>query len=633
MDKNNIFNQNICQECGLNLILHSYEKEKINYNCEKIFINLFCQNREHKRINQLKFEDYSNNILKCMICKMFIDKNSSFYCYTCKKIICSDCVSEHKKVDSNIVIYNNLKNKCLIHYENNIIYYCFKCKRNMCKFCVEKDLSHLNSNDIKSINELANINQNNIKIIQEEIKRLQYLIDFDKFLIEESSNYFHLLNNYNNSRNSTRNSIQNIIPRNSIQDNIPRNSDNNEIYNEIEDINYNNKQKNRINIIYHNENLKENGGNHVIWDCKKMQKETKANLILTNDLKILELVLNFLLKIKTKSKFLLVVNGRSAKNVIEFINKNNYRTLFINGCIYTKTISNYEEIKKKNSDFIEEIFDSERKLFHYIKSYNHNTKNFLINSLLNKFSNEEEIKLLYKELYLYYGDESEKTFYKYFTDINNFVKNEEMDNKIKNSLINCFKTFSELNNKNYEKIIHTYMDVPIFAKYLNSLLSQKDLSIYKKIGYFGGNLIYSLVNYGRNKKKEVNTQTFFYNGRVLNIIELLEFLNNKNKLIVFPYFLSMTTRKDLAELSSKRNINNKNRKDKFFFSVIIKIKHSLDDSYKPCAFELKDLSQSKEEEEYILLPFTFLLVKNVIINTDELIADIELDICGFKKNN
>ena len=145
--------------------------------------------------------------------------------------------------------------------------------------------------------------------------------------------------------------------------------------------------------------------------------------------------------------------------------------------------------------------------------------------------------------------------------------------------------------------------------------------------------MYSLVKYGECNNKIVNTVKNFYTGTELNIIEVLEFLKNREKQfkIAFPYFLSMTTKKDLAELCSKRNINYNKRKQRNLFSVVMKIDYSLDDKYEPCAFELKDLSQNKDEEEYILLPFTFMKVNKVIIDSDKLIADIELEVIGKKK--
>ena len=127
-----LLNENVCQECGLPLIIDSYDKK---VNSESLFIKLKCENLEHKKTNYLNFEDYYhrlikknlNNICKCAICNDYIKKNKiPYYCYICRKIICSDCnINKHNKNHKNIYPFNILKNKCLIHNNNDISFSCF----------------------------------------------------------------------------------------------------------------------------------------------------------------------------------------------------------------------------------------------------------------------------------------------------------------------------------------------------------------------------------------------------------------------------------------------------------------------------------------------------------------------------
>ena len=117
----------------------------------------------------------------------------------------------------------------------------------------------------------------------------------------------------------------------------------------------------------------------------------------------------------------------------------------------------------------------------------------------------------------------------------------------------------------------------------------------------------------------------------LNIIEVLEFLKNKKNIITFPYFLSMTTKKELVEISSNRNISVKEREAKNLFSVIIKIDYSYDKEYEPSCFDLEDLCQNQEEKVYLMLPFTFYKLDKIIIDCDNYISDIELKIIGKKE--
>ena len=60
----------------------------------------------------------------------------------------------------------------------------------------------------------------------------------------------------------------------------------------------------------------------------------------------------------------------------------------------------------------------------------------------------------------------------------------------------------------------------------------------------------------------------------------------------------------------------------------MKIDYLYDDGYEPCVFDLKELAQYPDEEEYILLPFTFLKLKKIAIDSNQFTADMELSIIG-----
>ena len=114
----------------------------------------------------------------------------------------------------------------------------------------------------------------------------------------------------------------------------------------------------------------------------------------------------------------------------------------------------------------------------------------------------------------------------------------------------------------------------------------------------------------------------------LNVIELLEYLKNRHYSITFPYFFTMSDKKEFAEITSKRNKSFKERESKELYSVIMEIKYLFDDGYEPCIYNLKDLCQYPDEEEYFLLPFTFLNLKKITIDSNNLIADLNLEVIG-----
>ena len=142
-------NKNICQECGLPLKIYSYEKFNQNTDSEKITIKLFCQNLEHKNINEFDFQDchmlineYLNKICKCTFCNKIMQKTTDnpenpYYCYTCKKILCPKCLNnKHDQEHKNIFKYEDLENKCLTHFDNKNEnkYFCIICKKYYCGY-------------------------------------------------------------------------------------------------------------------------------------------------------------------------------------------------------------------------------------------------------------------------------------------------------------------------------------------------------------------------------------------------------------------------------------------------------------------------------------------------------------------
>lgn len=617
-DEDDILGLNICQECGLPLLLYSYETKEINKDSEIIYISLFCRISEHKEIKKYDFENYYNNIIinnyqsvcKCTICNNFIkDEKIVNYCYTCKKVVCTNCKNNfHEKSHENIFKYTELlkEKKCFSHLGNVINYYCLECKKGMCKLCFLEEINHDDKENYQTINNLKSYNQNMILILQKEqeyllkkIKLLENKKNFNEFLMKDDNCF--LYKNYINNYSKTF--CKSLKPN-----------------------------ENPINIIYYNENLNIiNKIVHIIEESEYFEQKTKGTLILTRNLNEFKLVLQFLEKIKSKSKFFLIINGRASEKVIDFINKNNnYKEYFISCCLFTMKKGNYKKIKEDNPNFIKRICTQKDEVCKYLShpdnSYNETLK---INPNINLNSYKSKYFILHKELSLFYGDETEKVFTDNCSIIEEFIEKENFPNK--KQLKEAFRTFPKIKNNNYERIIKHYLNNNYLGKILYISLNTKEINKYKKIGYFVSYLMHCIVQYGKKNKKGVNSPKTFYSGITLNIIEILDFFKNLKNKITFPYFLYMTTKEELAESSSKRTFSEKEREKYNFFSVIITIKYLYKDEYEPSCFELKDLSQHPEEQEYIALPFTFYSVEKVDINCEKYTCDIELNVIGKKE--
>ena len=597
---------NICQECGLPLKLYSFEKINPETDSEEIKIKLYCQNIKHKKIHNIDFEKFQevingnlDEICKCVLCNKILQNSSDipYYCYTCMKIICSDCLDKnHEKEHQKVFKYKELKNKCLMHSEdrNEINFYCMICKINMCMNCIMENLDHYKNHGVEEIKKIKEIdkkseiikdivreqfiNKSKKKNLMEKLKKLDAKINFNDYILKLGrSDCFHLFadsNDYNNYEinktviskpkiNVEGKKINKSVNINIIDDNKKDNIEEKNVENKNNNIVVN--KDSSINIIYHDENIQYDGMD-IINDCIRLQKETNGSVILCNDVVNLEIILKNFLKNNIKSKFVLIINGSSAEKVIQFIKKNNYISLFIGASIYTANLNKYSKIKEKNADFIQKICIDSQSLIIFIKECFEKIKveneKFYIDTLINSFKYKDCYSELHKELSKFYGDETKEAFSLNYQIIEDYINNENYPNEVKNDLLKSFSAFSELSNKNYESILISYIKSDNFSEVLNSLLKAKSLLIYKKIGYFAGNLMHSLVQYGSKNKKGINKGAIFYKGIQLPIIDLLEFLKNRGLRITFTEFISLTNRKEFAQIMSKRNISDKERKKK-----------------------------------------------------------------------
>ena len=638
---------NIYKCCFCNNYISINENPLYCYNCKKI-ICYNCSKNKHPKDHQLfNYSEIQNKCLnhcikqdeKCII---------NCVCTECKKNMCEYCKMED-----------------LEHFKNN------KIKDLKTLELDKKDNIDKIRKETEELKKKKEILQENIKLNEIKLNAYKnnYLalnnIDINSFDNNIDYNYANNniydnrnnnadkndLNKNNSSRNSNNYINNNInininnIKNNSYVNNISINSsDDNFIYQNNMYINQN--QNKTENIIYHDENLTKfcNTENileieakpELIKDLRSIIKDTKniekivGTIILTYNLFSLELVLKYILSVNTNCKFAFIVNGRASEKAFNFLKEKNYRSIFNKGSIFTKSKEKSEKVMLKYPDFCSKICLRRSEVTKFIDSAfkNSNTEKFYTDTLIDKNSFNENYNEVKKELYSF-TDTSKEKFKDKLSVIENLFQKEEFCNckEIIKNLMSSFQIFSEVMNKNYEKIISYYLDNYYFSKILNLLLNKKDMLIYKKIGYFAGILIHSLIEYGKNKNKQIEENKTFYNGMQLNIIELLEYLKNMSNRIVFPYFFSMTTKKDLAEISSKRNISSKERKEKDIFSVIFTIKYYYDVyNEESNIIEVKDLSGAPKEEEYILLPFNFLYLAKIKIDSINYTADIDLEI-------
>ena len=123
----------------------------------------------------------------------------------------------------------------------------------------------------------------------------------------------------------------------------------------------------------------------------------------------------------------------------------------------------------------------------------------------------------------------------------------------------------------------------------------------------------------------------------MTYIDLSFYERNIDSIITFPSFISCSSKEYIAECfcGRKDDLNYpgyfcpyKERKKNGIFSVLYKIDYKYEDNWVPSAFSVYNLSQNKEECEYIFPPFSFYRVKNIEIDFNNYEASINLENIG-----
>jgi len=382
---------------------------------------------------------------------------------------------------------------------------------------------------------------------------------------------------------------------------------------------------NNINIIYHDENYYGDNQESIIKDSHFIMDQTKGTLILTKKLEEFTLLLDFISKSAPNCRSVLIMNGGSSEKVMDLIIKNNYMNFFTKGIIYCQNVEKYKKIFA-NNQFIEEICKDVDLIVSKIKKIFENEKmnqKLNCNTIMNLFSYNFFYYLLHPSIATYFRESKL---------INESMFNPTLIKGINNNkkiLFNkIYKFYNENKNKNEKEFIFKYLKDENLSILFNQLLIKKEKIDFDYIGYFAGNLMHRIVLYGKQAKKGVTQGNLLYKGIKLDFINLLEFIKNEKLLISFAHFLMITPRKELALLKSERNQALADRKNQNLFSVILNIEYYYDNNFEPSIFDINELMPYPDEEEFIVLPFTFFELKNIEYNTKNMEADIYLNVIG-----
>ena len=357
-----------------------------------------------------------------------------------------------------------------------------------------------------------------------------------------------------------------------------------------------------INIIYHDGNYNNNEYCQSInKDIFEFKKHIKGTFIFSSSFKTFEIIVEGINKnIKNKNddtKFFLINNGKSFQTIIDFITDKNIT--FIKGiCIYCKIRKNYEHLLNQYNNILQEIYISVNGVISFIERNSSVEKNIYQSLKLIEYNSyKSEYYKLHQIISKYYKKSSNNSYYQAIDILKSFMKT--------NNKPELFKGLQKFeHNLNYE-IIREYTDNTIYGD-INSWLLNLDELAYDKSGYFIGQLMYKLNEYGKNERNINLNQSVLFRGMYIDYLDALSYEIHLGKIICFQTFLSTSLDENIAKGFAKFRLKPEERK-RDNINVFIRINQNLNNISYPICFDISKIAEKdidmKKNVYIILFPF------------------------------
>ena len=232
---------------------------------------------------------------------------------------------------------------------------------------------------------------------------------------------------------------------------------------------------------------------------------------------------------------------------------------------------------------------------------------------------------------LYYGDDSTNSYNKAFDNLMNAFENIPYDQKLKTTKL--FEVYHNIKKKDYESVIKEYIKKETLYNYINKWSKSLNSKIYHNSSFFIGNLIYCLYKYGQNLDEGVSEDIELYAGFKMNVIEVMNLLSNQSSLITLPYFVFCSEVEKKTDIARGSKLTKEQRLNSEEYSVLFKLqynyKKNLDSNIFMVDSLLKELGLD-ENEEYLILPFTFYNLESVKLNMNDMTVNVNATIIGRK---
>ena len=393
-----------------------------------------------------------------------------------------------------------------------------------------------------------------------------------------------------------------------------------------------------INVIYHDENYEEYSEN-INEDAIEFRKYTNGTFIFSNCEDSFKLIINGIKNSNQNNniKFLLITTGSTFEKVYNILDQEECLELISKVCIYCMEKSNHIEKLQKYPNFVQAVYTTQEEVDYFIEE--NSSENNKIFEVLKLVTYKDYIKEYYtlhniisQNYKNYCYNLSNESFNKAIDLLRNFIEAEKYEVK-EEDLRSGLETFR---TNDGEKIIKEYTkeeSEPIYKHFNNWLLNLNDKA-YEKAGYFIGELMYKLNEYGMEnnlgyKKKETIK---LYRGMYINYLDALSYQIHKGKKICFQTFLSTSKEEEEAKGFSCEYVTTKDeRKEELKFSILMEIEHNWKEGLYPLCFDIKSISAIPDEEEFLFHPFTFFKIKEFSIDYENYLIKMKLKTINKKE--
>jgi len=374
----------------------------------------------------------------------------------------------------------------------------------------------------------------------------------------------------------------------------------------------NEPKKFNLNILYYDENLKDDYNNE---NCAFFEMNIKGTFYGCHYFELFKIVCEKITK--SKKEFILITSGSLAKKIFDYCSDiDQIREYFIycfNQEKYIPLMKEYSKLKGVYNDFHklkEKLYDikqmkigniSSSNLIYfedyiriYIKlHYEFIRKYKLYKSLKSKNCNESQFFALVEKVNPYYLDLAKQIFpnkeetIKFFRE--NTKESEETLNKI-------FQVDDNVLSDNIKIYIKNYTNESFYYLYLNKFLREGNFDAFRKLSSHLAKFIYKLYDY-REKNICYQKQSNLYRKMYLDPKDIKLYKESTGKVICYPAFTSTSLNHEYHP--QKYNENHE--------LVLLEIEQN---NTKFNVSISKD-SVYETEEEYLFLPFSFFKIKYV----------------------